>query len=88
MTHPTRVIRIDYETDRMVGVVARLLRRTKKDLVDAAVSAYVAAHRERIEVALAHASERIDEVRDPDIRDPRTGLTRAEAADLFPWNRD
>jgi hypothetical protein len=79
----TRLVRVDLETDRLIADTARLQRRFKKDVVASAIGAYVEAHREELDLALDHTAHRIDTAADPHERDPRTGLTRAERAELF-----
>jgi len=79
----TRLVRVDLETDRLIADTARLQRRFKKDVVASAIGAYVAAHREELDQALDHTTHRIDTAADPHVRDPRTGLTRAERDELF-----
>ena len=79
----TRLVRVDLETDRLIADTARLQRRFKKDVVASAIGAYVEAHREELDLALDHTAYRIETAADPHVRDPRTGLTRAERDEMF-----
>lgn len=81
----TRLVRVDIETDRLIAHSARLLGRSKKDFVTAAVGVYVEQHRERLLRALDRTSLRREEAGDPDEVDPRTGLTRSAAKEIFRW---
>jgi hypothetical protein len=83
----TRLVRVDIETDRLISDSARLLGRSKKDFVAAAVGVYVEQHRERLTQALNRASFRIEDAGGPDEVDPRTGLTRSAAKEIFGWLR-
>ena len=81
----TRLVRVDLETDRLIADTARLQQRFKKDVVASAIGAYVEAHREELDRALDRAAHRIEVADDPHVRDPVTGLTRAEREELFRW---
>jgi hypothetical protein len=79
----TKLVRVDLATDLLIADTARLLRRTKKDVVASAIGAYVEANREDLDRRLDGASYRIEQATDPHKIDPRTGLTRAQTEELF-----
>lgn len=54
-----RAVRIDEETARIVDALAAFLRRTKKSIVDEAVSSLLAAQRERIDAGAVAALDRL-----------------------------
>jgi hypothetical protein len=57
----TRPVRLDIRADRLLTEASALLRRTKTDLLTAAVHVYVEQHREQLERALRAAEHRISE---------------------------
>lgn len=59
MASPTRVIRVDEETARVVDALAAFLRRTKKSIVDEAVSSLLATQRERIDAGAIASLDRL-----------------------------
>jgi len=79
----TRQVRVDLATDNLIADTARLQRRSKKDVVASAIGAYVEANREVLDRSLDVTSYRIESATDPHVVDPRTGLTRAEMAEMF-----
>ena len=81
----TRLVRVDLATDSLISDIARLQRRTKKEVVASAIGAYVEANRDDLGSALDRAGYRIESAADPHAVDPRTGLTRAETEELFRW---
>ena len=56
----TAPIKVDVETDRLVSNAAHFLKRSKKDVVDAAVREYIDAHREEIEKGALDALRSLD----------------------------
>ena len=73
----TRLVRVDLETDRLIAC------NKVEGTAVYNIGAYVEAHREELDVALDHTSYRIETAADPNVRDPRTGLTRAERDEMF-----
>ncbi len=84
----TRPVRRDIRADRLLTEASALLRRTKTDLLTAAVHVYVEQHREQLERALRAAEHRISEAEDPHRIDPETGMTKAEWRELWSYIRN
>ncbi len=53
-------IKVDVDTDQLISHAAHFLSKAKKDLVDAAVREYVAAHRDEINAGVRVALVRLD----------------------------
>lgn len=60
MASATAPIKVDIETDRLIGNAAHFLQRSKKDVVDAAVREYVASHRDEIQTGALAALRQLD----------------------------
>ena len=56
----TAPIKVDVETDRLVSNAAHFLKRSKKDVVDAAVREYIDAHRAEIQNGALEALRSLD----------------------------
>ncbi|MGA1826774.1 hypothetical protein [Microbacterium sp.] len=56
----TAPIKVDVETDRLVSNAAHFLKRSKKDVVDAAVREYIDAHRDEIQNGALEALRSLD----------------------------
>ena len=70
-------------TDRLLSDVARLQRRSKGNVLDSALGAYVEANREALRGLLDRSLARIDEAEDRHRVDPETGMTRAQWEELW-----
>ncbi len=53
-------IKVDISTDQLISHAAHFLGKAKKDLVDAAVREYIAAHRDEINEGVRQALRRLD----------------------------
>lgn len=60
MATATAPIKVDTETDQLIGNAAHFLQRSKKDVVDAAVREYVAKHRDEIQKGALEALRQLD----------------------------
>lgn len=56
----TAPIKVDVETDRLISDAAHFLKRSKKDMVDAAVREYIDAHRDEIQNGALEALRLLD----------------------------
>jgi len=56
----TAPIKVDVETDRLVSNAAHFLKRSKKDVVEAAVREYIDAHRDEIQNGALEALRSLD----------------------------
>ena len=74
-------IKVDAETDRLLSDAAHFLGRSKKDVVDVAVRAYVDAHRDEINEGIRGALGRLDGS-NASVVSLITGMTRDGLDDL------
>lgn len=74
-------IKVDAQTDELISHAAHFLGRSKKDFVDAAVRAYVDAHRDEINAGIREALNRLDGS-NASVVSEMTGLSRADLDDL------
>lgn len=77
----TAPIKIDAATDELVSQAAHFLSRSKKDIVDAAVREYIAAHRDEINAGIKAALSQLNGT-DAAAVSLMTGLSAEELDDL------
>jgi predicted transcriptional regulator len=70
-------IKVDAQTDELISHAAHFLGRSKKDVVDEAVRAYIDGHRDEINAGIRKALNLLDGT-DADLVSVMTGLSRAE----------
>ena len=74
-------IKVDAQTDELISHAAHFLGRSKKDVVDEAVRAYIDGHRDEINAGIRQALNLLDGT-DASLVSVMTGLSRAELEDL------
>jgi len=74
-------IKVDAQTDELISHAAHFLGRSKKDVVDAAVRAYIDGHRDEINAGIRQALNLLDGT-DAGLVSVMTGLSRAELDDV------
>jgi uncharacterized protein (DUF1778 family) len=74
-------IKVDAQTDELISHAAHFLGRSKKDVVDAAVRAYIDGHRDEINAGIRQALNLLDGT-DSGLVSVMTGLSRAELDDV------
>ena len=70
-------IKVDAQTDELISHAAHFLGRSKKDVVDEAVRAYIDGHRDEINAGIRQALNLLDGT-DASLVSVMTGLSRAE----------
>ena len=74
-------IKVDAQTDELISHAAHFLGRSKKDVVDEAVRAYIDGHRDEINAGIRQALNLLDGT-DAGLVSVMTGLSRAELDDV------